>query len=141
MSRMSRSGREEFLSGVHVGVVSVEDPGHGPLTVPVWYSYEPGGLVNFITGSVSKKATLIDRAGRFSICAQMEEAPYRYVSVEGPVAERQAPASGDERRGMAHRYLGEEFGDLYVSATEEEASNSVVFRMRPESWRTGDFSE
>jgi hypothetical protein len=65
--------------------------------------------VNFITGSTSKKATLIDRAGRFSICAQVEEAPYKYVSLEGPVVERQAPASGDERRDMAHRYLGQEF--------------------------------
>jgi hypothetical protein len=140
MSTMSRTGREEFLSGVHVGVVSNEDPGHGPLAVPVWYSYEPGGTVSFITGSMSKKATLIDRAGRFSICAQMEEAPYKYVSVEGSVVERQAPVSREERREMAHRYLGKEFGDLYLSATEEEASKSVVFRMRSESWHTGDFS-
>lgn len=137
---MSRAGREEFLSGVHVGVVSIEDPGHGPLAVPVWYSYEPGGTVNFITGSSSVKATLIDGAGRFSICAQMEEAPYKYVSVEGPVVERQAPVTGEERREMAHRYLGKEFGDLYLSSTEDEASNSVVFRMRPESWRSADFS-
>ncbi len=25
-----------------------------------------------------------------------------------------APVSGEERREMAHRYLGKEFGDLYI---------------------------
>ena len=41
---MNRAEREEFLAGLHVGVLSV-DGGDGtpPLTVPVWYTYQPGG--------------------------------------------------------------------------------------------------
>jgi nitroimidazol reductase NimA-like FMN-containing flavoprotein (pyridoxamine 5'-phosphate oxidase superfamily) len=136
---MSRAEREEFLSGVHVGVLSVDQPGRAPLAVPVWYSYEPGGTVNVITGSNSKKGTLIFASGRFSLCAQSEDPPYKYVSVEGPVAESDSPVSGDERRAMAHRYLGKEFGDLYIESTED--SGNVVFRMSPESWLTADFGK
>jgi nitroimidazol reductase NimA-like FMN-containing flavoprotein (pyridoxamine 5'-phosphate oxidase superfamily) len=48
---MSRAEREEFLAGLHVGVLSVASPdGRGPLTAPVWYTYQPGGTVNVSTG-------------------------------------------------------------------------------------------
>ena len=36
---MTREEREQFLGGVHVGVLSVASvDGGGPLAVPVWYS-------------------------------------------------------------------------------------------------------
>ena len=47
---MTKAEREAFLAGVHVGVLGVAQDGSSPLTVPVWYSYEPGGTVNVITG-------------------------------------------------------------------------------------------
>jgi len=35
---MSQAEREEFLAGVHVGVLSVASgDGRGPLAIPVWY--------------------------------------------------------------------------------------------------------
>ena len=58
---MSRAEREAFLAETHVAVVSVAQPGRGPLAVPVWYRYEPGGDVRFVTGGRSKKAELIRR--------------------------------------------------------------------------------
>jgi PPOX class probable F420-dependent enzyme len=138
---MTRTEREAFLAGPHVGVLGVEEPGHGPLTVPVWYAYEPGGTVDVITGGQSRKARRLRAAGRFSLCVQTETAPYRYVSVEGTVVAEEAPVSADERRRMAHRYLGAEVGDLYLAATEAEAGDSVVFRLAPERWRTTDFAK
>jgi nitroimidazol reductase NimA-like FMN-containing flavoprotein (pyridoxamine 5'-phosphate oxidase superfamily) len=42
---MSEHERQEFLAGVHVGVISIERADGPPLTVPIWYGYEPGGLV------------------------------------------------------------------------------------------------
>ena len=63
---MSRAEREEFLAGLHVGVLSVaSDDGGGPLTVPVWYTYQPGGTVNVSTGRSTRKARAIESAGRF----------------------------------------------------------------------------
>ena len=54
---------------------------------------------------------------------------------------REKPVDPVERRAMARRYLGEEFGDLYIQATEADAVNSVAFRMAPESWLTVDFAK
>ncbi len=81
---MTREEREQFLGGVHVGVLSVASvDGGGPLAVPVWYSYQPGGTVNVITGGSTRKAAAIRAAGRLSLCAQDERPPYKYVTVEG----------------------------------------------------------
>ena len=40
---MSEHERQEFLAGVHIGVISIERVDGPPLTVPIWYGYEPGG--------------------------------------------------------------------------------------------------
>ena len=58
---MTPAEREAFLADLHVGVVSVTADGRAPLTMPIWYSYEPGGTVSFITGRTSQKAVLIER--------------------------------------------------------------------------------
>jgi nitroimidazol reductase NimA-like FMN-containing flavoprotein (pyridoxamine 5'-phosphate oxidase superfamily) len=82
---MTREEREAFLADVHVGIISILEEGRGPLTVPVWYAYHPGGDLRVVTGKTSRKGSLLQRAGRFSLCAQVETPPYRYVSVEGPI--------------------------------------------------------
>jgi PPOX class probable F420-dependent enzyme len=138
---MTVAEREAFLAGLHVGVLSVDDPGRGPLSVPVWYAYEPGGTISVITGGQSVKAERLRAAGRFSLCVQTESMPYRYVSVEGPVTAVDDTVSADERRALAQRYLGVENGDLYVAATADDAAASVAFRMTPERWRTTDYGK
>ena len=126
---MTRQEREQFLAGVHVGVLSVAaEGGGGPLTVPVWYSYQPGGAVNVITGAGTRKAAAIRAAGRFSLCAQDERPPYKYVTVEGLATIEDA--SHDERLDLARRYLGLDGGDAYVAAVP--TGGQIVFRMTPE---------
>lgn len=138
---MSREERESFLTGVHVGVLSVaDDEGHGPVAVPVWYRYDPGDTIAVITSPDSRKGRLIAKAGRFSLCAQNEQPPYAYVSVEGPVVSS-TPLQPEDRAAMAYRYLGQELGDMYLAATEEEQAGSVMLRLRPERWLTADFSK
>jgi PPOX class probable F420-dependent enzyme len=138
---MSKAEREAFLAEAHVGVLGVAVEGGSPLTVPVWYSYEPGGTVNVITGRTSLKARAIEAAGAFSLCAQTETPPYKYVSVEGSVTAVEDVASEPERRAMAHHYLGPELGDLYLDATADRADENMVLRMTPERWRTTDYSK
>jgi nitroimidazol reductase NimA-like FMN-containing flavoprotein (pyridoxamine 5'-phosphate oxidase superfamily) len=138
---MTRAEREAFLAGVHVGILSVEDPGRGPLTVPVWYSYAPGGTIDIVTGGTSRKARCLRAAGRCSLCVQTEEAPYRYVSVEGPVSATRSSVTADERRALSYRYLGPEFGELYLAATEADAAASVLFSMSPERWLSTDYAK
>ena len=133
---MSRQEREDFLAGVHVAVLSVtSQDGGSPLAVPVWYTYEPDGTVNVTTGRATRKAVAIRAAGRFSLCAQDERPPYKYVTVEGPVVVEDA--TEDERRELARRYLGTEGGDAYITANP--TGTQVVFRMTPEHWLTADF--
>ncbi len=135
---MSREEREQFLAGVHVGVLCVSSQdGGGPLAVPVWYSYQPGGTVNVITGGSTRKAAAMRAAGRFTVCAQDEHPPYKYVTVEGPASVEEA--SHDERLDLARRYLGPEGGDAYVSANP--TGGQIVFRMAPERWLTVDYGK
>ncbi len=138
---MTRAEREEFLAGVHVGVLSVDDPGHGPLSMPVWYGYEPGGTVDVLTGGQSRKARHLRAAGRFTLCVQTENVPYCYVSVEGPITLIKDTVSVEETRALAYRYLGQELGDMYLAATSDDTSESAIFRMSPERWLTADFTK
>ena len=137
---MTRAEREEFLAGVHVGIVSVDDPGHGPLSMPVWYTYQPGGTVDILTDGQSRKARHMRAAGRFTLCVQTESIPYCYVSVEGPITLIRDTVGTEERRALAYRYLGQELGDRYLAATDDDGSESALFRMSPERWLSADFS-
>ena len=139
---MSEAERQEFLAGLHIGVVSINEPGRGPLTVPVWYDYAPGGDVSFITPAESRKAALLEVGGRMSLCAQDEELPPKYVSVEGEITEiRPASVEGDVT-AMAVRYLGEEIGAIYVQSTrEEDPRDEIVVTFRPTRWFTADFAK
>lgn len=138
---MTVDEREAYLADLHVGVVSVGgEDGRGPLSVPIWYRYDPGGLLSFVTGGNSRKTRALRETGRCSFCVQNEDPPYRYVSVEGPVVAIE-PVDEEERRLIARRYLGTERGDAYIAATAAEERGSVTVRMRPEHWLSADFGK
>jgi len=135
---MSPAKREAFLADVHVGVLTVvAGEGRGPLATPVWYSYSPGGQISLTTGGTSRKARAILAAGRFSLCAQDEAPPYKYVTVEGPAVIE--PSVLAERIAIARRYLGTEGGDAFVASNPD--ADDVVIRMTPEYWHSADFGK
>ena len=136
---MSAAEREQFLAGLHVGILSVAEDRRGPIAVPVWYDYQPGGLVSVITGRSSRKARALRAAGRMSLCAQDEAPPYRYVSVEGPAVLEEVEF--EERLAMARRYLGREGGDQYMASEPDSASEDLVVRMTPEHWLGVDYGK
>jgi len=139
---MTRDERETFLAGTHVGVLAIDEPGRGPLAVPVWYDYQPGGVVRIVTAGTSLKARLLRDAGRMSLCVQTETAPYQYVSIEGPVTFA-PPDFARDVRGMAVRYLGPEMGEAYLAMTADERARApeVLIEMRPARWRTVDYGK
>lgn len=138
MAKMSSDDREKFLSDLHVGVVAVERQDRAPLAVPIWYGYEPGGDVLLWTESSSLKHKLIRDAGRFSITAQEEQPPYKYVTAEGDVTDISAATDADARQ-IAVRYLGEEAGNQFTDANL--TPSSVTIRMRPQRWLSFDYSD
>ena len=138
MTSMTQAEKQAFLADVHVGVLALNDGDRGPLMVPMWYDYEPGGELWFLTDPQSRKGRLIQVGTRVSLVAQTEDAPYQYVSVEGPVTAI-APADGElEGLPMAVRYLGPEKGKQYFDSMSEWG---VTVRVRPERWLAVDYSK
>ncbi len=142
MAAMSQAAREEFLAALHVGVISVVDPDpeRSTLTVPIWYRYSPEEGVTVITSPTSRKGRAIEASGRFSLVAQRESPPYKYVSVEGPVVETLPCDLEAHLRPMAVRYLGEEVGNRYAEGWARQSDSSLVYRMQPEHWYTVDYA-
>jgi nitroimidazol reductase NimA-like FMN-containing flavoprotein (pyridoxamine 5'-phosphate oxidase superfamily) len=138
---MTVEERETYLADLHVGVVSVAgEEGRAPLAVPIWYSYEPGGLLSFITGASGRKTRQLRETGRCTFCVQTEEPPYKYVTVEGPVVAIEA-VDQEERRLFARRYLGVGGGDAYIAATAGDGPGSITVRMRPQRWLSADYAK
>ena len=104
---MNEQQQQAFLAEPHVGVLSVaSDDGRPPLTVPLWYGYEPGGNLTFFTGTQGRKARktgLIRRAGVLSLCVQRAEFPYKYVTVEGTVIQTDQPPTADGLLAVVRR--------------------------------------
>jgi len=140
---MTPQEREAFLAEVHVGIISIADAGRGPLTVPIWYAYDPGSELRVVTRRNSRKGRLLATVGRFSLCAQSEQPPYKYVSVEGAVLAIEPADLERDIRPLARRYLGPALGDWYIEAGigDRERAGSVLVRMRPERWRTVDYAK
>jgi hypothetical protein len=134
---MGAAGREEFVAGVHVGVLSAAMGTAGQtLAVPVWYSYQPGGLVTVLTGRRSRKAAAIRAAGRFGLCAQ-DARPTVMSASRGRSWPRRNSIPA-ERLAMARRYLGAAGGHRYVAGNPDPGRENVAFRMRPEHWLSQD---
>ena len=140
---MTKQEREAFLADVHVGVLSVALDGRAPLTVPVWYSYTPGGEVCIVTGAATRKARALRAAGSLSLCAQDETPPYRYVTVAGAVAAIEAVDLERDLRPLARRYLGVQGGDRWVEENggSTAGQGDVLIRLRPQSWLSADFGK
>ncbi len=133
---MTKPEREAFLADVHVGVLAVAEPGRGPLALPIWYLVDAGDVVISMDGT-SKKARLLREAGRATLTAQTEAAPYKYVTVEGPVVVEDDHLDVVE---LASRYLGPELGAWYADNNPSTAQ-TVVARLTPEHWNTMDFGK
>jgi PPOX class probable F420-dependent enzyme len=138
---MTRDEREEFLAGIHVGVLTADEPGRGPLSVPVWYLYERGGDVVVVTRPEARKARLLQPGTRVAFCVQSEEMPPKYVSVQGRVASAEPADVARDVKPVVRKYLGAEVGDGYVDATRPNGTNEIVVRIRPERWYSRDFGK
>ena len=138
MTEITKEEKQDFLAGLHVGVLSLSDNPKGPLTVPIWYDYEPGGELWFITGPNSLKGKLVKVGERLSLMAQSEEPPYKYVSIEGPVVSIDE-ATNNDLLAMAIRYLGKDGGEQY--AKNSESGGGVIVRVKPERWLSVDYGK
>jgi hypothetical protein len=137
-NRLSVHDRELFLAEPHIAALSVSaGPDRGPLTVPIWYQYEPGGEVWILTEARSRKAHLIEAAGCFTLMVDRVTPTTRYVSVEGPVT-RTIPGTDELRREMAERYLLPEQAEAYLKMAGAEFGEEIAIYLRPQRWLSSD---
>jgi hypothetical protein len=137
-NRLSARDRELFLAEPHIAALSVSaGPGRGPLTVPMWYQYEPGGEAWILTEAASMKARLIEAAGRFTLMVERVAPTVRYVSVEGPVT-RTVPETDELVRGITERYLPPEKVPAYLALAKAEFGPQVAIYLHPERWLSAD---
>lgn len=135
---LSTHEREQFLAEPHIAALSVSaGPDRGPLTVPIWYDYEPGGELWLLTAVESRKAKLIEAAGRFTMMVERLEPSIRYVAVEGPVT-RTEPGTHEMLWEMSARYLPADKLEGYVKMAEAEHGEQLAVYLRPERWISAD---
>jgi nitroimidazol reductase NimA-like FMN-containing flavoprotein (pyridoxamine 5'-phosphate oxidase superfamily) len=137
---MTKTEREQFLADLHVGVLSVVADGRGPVSVPIWYIYQPGAELFFCSAKSARKVKLIETAGRFTVCVMIEKPPSKYVSVEGSLIAIESCDFERHQRPIARRYLGQEKGDIYTEEIKA-SEDMVVIRMKPERWSCADYSK
>jgi len=138
---MTRSEREAFLAEVHIGVLAINEPGMGPSTAPIWYLYEPGGEIEFSMSATSRKAQLLEVGSRVSLVAQREAMPPGYVSVEGVVTSIGDSVTDEFIERLYRRYLDDAEAERRLAARGDGENGSVILRVRPENWRTTDYSK
>ena len=143
---MTHEEREVFLTEVRIGILSIDNGERGPLSIPIWYMYNPGGDLYMTTGAKTRKGKLLKKAKRVGFCVQDETPPYKYVSMEGSIIieEISLEKNREYTLPLAHRYLGIEKGDAYVDAMESTVfahSGPMLVRFQPEHWLTFDGSK
>jgi hypothetical protein len=131
--------REHFLAGVHIGIVAYATATPAaPLASPVWYWYEPGGDVVFVTAARSLKALHLAALGTATFLVQDEDPPQRFVGVSGPVSVT-AGASPATRRTIARRYLPEDAVEGFLAMTPSDAVATIS--LTPTTWWSTDFGK
>ena len=140
-NRLSVRERELFLAEPHIAALSVSaGQDRGPLTIPIWYQYEPGGEAWVLTPAESRKVPLIEAAGRFTLMVERVVPTVRYVSVEGPVT-RMIPGTDELLLEITERYLPPEKVPAYLDFAEKELGEQVAIYLRPERWLASDLGE
>jgi Pyridoxamine 5'-phosphate oxidase len=135
---LSVRDRELFLAEPHIAALSVSaGPGRGPLILPIWYQYIPGGEAWVLTSAGSRKARLIEAAGRFALMVDRVLPTVRYVSVEGPVT-RMVPGTDELLREMTVRYLAPAKVPAYLEYAAAELGEQVAIYLCPQRWLTAD---
>jgi nitroimidazol reductase NimA-like FMN-containing flavoprotein (pyridoxamine 5'-phosphate oxidase superfamily) len=135
---LSREEREQFLAEPHIGALSVyAGDTRGPLTVPIWYQYTPGGEPWILTGPGSRKARLIEATGFFTLMVERVEPSTRYVSVDGAVS-RIEPGTDAQMEEVTRRYLSGEAADNYLKFAHENLGAHVAIYMQPQHWLSAD---
>ena len=127
MSDLTPEQIAEFLERPLVAVMVTLRADGSPHAIPIWYEYRDGEFIVF-TSDTFVRVKNLRRDSRAAITVSNHEAPYMYVSAEGPVS---ITSDGVAETGLsiARRYMGER-GDRFLEEVLDE--HSVLLRLTPE---------
>lgn len=135
---LSKEEREQFLAEPRIAALSVSaGDQRGPLSVPIWYQYTPGGEPWLLTGAGSRKHRLIEATGHFSLMTERLEPTVRYVAVDGAFS-RIEQGTDEQLVEMTKRYLPPEKVDGYLEVARREQTNNVAIFLKIEHWLSAD---
>jgi hypothetical protein len=129
---LSKSEREQFLAQPHIA--------RGPLTVPMWYQYTPGGQPWVLTGAGSRKHRLIEATRYFSLMVERVEPTMRYVAVDGPVSRIESDTD-EQLVELTKRYLRPDRVDSYLDYARADLGANVTIYLQPQHWISADLGE
>ena len=141
--RMTVAERDAFLAEPNrIGVISIVNPNpeRPPLSVPIWYTYDPAVGVSIMTAPLSAKGKALHKAKAYTMVVQDTDSPRRYVSVEGPVVEERPAERERDLRPLARRYMSPEDADKYVASYQDGAFGHM-YVMSPRVWLTNDIGK
>ncbi|WP_099024614.1 pyridoxamine 5'-phosphate oxidase family protein [Mycolicibacterium palauense] len=135
---LSQDEREQFLAEPHIAALSVyAGDTRGPLTVPIWYHYTPGGQPWILTGPGSHKARLIEATGFFTLMVERTAPTVRYVSVDGAVSSIE-PGTDAQLEEITRRYLQGDSAERYLEFARRELGEQVAIHLQPQRWYSAD---
>jgi hypothetical protein len=116
-----------------------QDSSSGVGSIPGrWYSARLALVAQALTAvDESRKARLIEAAGRFTLMVERISPTVRYVSVEGPVT-RTIPGTDELLREITERYLRPEEVPGYLEFARTELGEQVAIYLRPQRWLSAD---
>ncbi len=113
MRDMTESEVRSFLGhGTRTGKLATIRSDGRPHVAPIWFVVDGDDLV-FTTWHSSAKAKNLDRNGRAALAVDLEEPPYAFVMVDGPVTISEDPAE------LLH--YATRIGARYMGADQAEA--------------------
>lgn len=138
MGRMTDDEIEALLSTPEIGVLATADGRGQPEGSPVWFEYR-GDVVLVLVHRDSRKARNIRENPQVSFTVDTRRAPYRGVVLRGT-----ATLSGPDptlRRRLAHKYLGAEVGERYLTKTARYDAEDTLVTVRVTGRYSWDYSK
>ena len=129
-SAMTSQELSAFLSeGYRTAKLATVRANGTPHVAPVWFVVDGEDIV-FMTGADAVKGKSLLRDGRAAVSVDLEEPPYAFAMLEGPVS---VSTDLDEMLGwsiaIARRYMGEEQADAFGRRNAVEGE--LLLRLHP----------
>lgn len=129
----------ELLREPHVGVLAVATDG-APAAVPLWFDCARDGSEIWLhTGPATRKARWLERGRPATLVVHTETPRMRFASLDLELTGRR-PATSEDVRAMAGRYLGGDALDDYLEFAQAHLPDEDRYTFRPTRWRFADLT-